>query len=350
MSEMQMVGPVEPHMYTPDWEAMGDCATCGNVQEAPVHIRWKLTNPIQLANLERRVVLMPEEGVALEESYARMQAVLWPPAPKPSTAAEEIAGAEERTDMAFWWPLVKQAADRFADDLVRINVPETVLIETDANLMGLLDGVEPEGFMRLVEEIQEAADSEAIGAPFFLRTGHASGKHSWASTCYVEDATAETVAQHVFQLVEESALAGIMGLPTNVWAVRRLIPTTPLFRVGHWEGFPVVREFRVFIRDDAIEAIYPYWPADALEGKEPDSPDWRLLLEEASKQDDLFDTPCDIATVAGMVSGAIGGGYWSMDFLQASDGSWWLTDMADGSVSWRPDIEIELERSSSDGT
>lgn len=31
---------LEPHMYWPDFQAMGDCATCGNVKEAKIH-DWK---------------------------------------------------------------------------------------------------------------------------------------------------------------------------------------------------------------------------------------------------------------------------------------------------------------------
>jgi hypothetical protein len=30
---------VEPHAYIPDYQAMGDCAVCGHVQESPLHIR-----------------------------------------------------------------------------------------------------------------------------------------------------------------------------------------------------------------------------------------------------------------------------------------------------------------------
>jgi hypothetical protein len=32
---------VVPHLYVPDWEAMGDCATCGNVEESKLHLRRK---------------------------------------------------------------------------------------------------------------------------------------------------------------------------------------------------------------------------------------------------------------------------------------------------------------------
>lgn len=31
-------GPIKPHIYSPDYQAMGDCRVCGHCQEKPWHI------------------------------------------------------------------------------------------------------------------------------------------------------------------------------------------------------------------------------------------------------------------------------------------------------------------------
>lgn len=228
-------------------------------------------------------------------------------------------------DLAYWYPKIAAAG---------LPVPTTNIVTTEIDLLGLLDGeldggIEP--FNAFIAQLTAAATD--IGFPCFLRTGHTSGKHDWADTCFVEDPS--DLASHVAALVEASALADMFGLPTNTWVVRRLIHTKPLFRCERWQGFPVTREFRVFIRDDEFEAIYPYWPADAVEQGRPDRDDWRELLRAASELSD--DDNERLPFLAGMASGAVGGGYWSIDFLQDTSGNWFLTDMADGAQSYRPE-------------
>lgn len=233
----------------------------------------------------------------------------------------------DRNDLAFWFPGIKAAG---------LPVPETRIVQTEVELVSLLDGETPKGFWPFIGELQEAANE--VDTPFFLRTGHGSGKHEWRNTCYVEALTTNILAQHVVALVDWSHSVDMFGLPHQTWAVRRLIETRPLFRCEHWGGFPVTREFRVFIRDDEFEAIYPYWPAGALEEAGPDREDWRELLAQASALSD--DANEEIPTLAGWASGALGGGYWSIDFLQDVDGKWWLTDMADGDRSYRPEATV----------
>lgn len=225
-------------------------------------------------------------------------------------------------DLAYWFPKIEAAG---------LPVPETRIVTTDVELMGLLDGEMPVGFEAFLSDLEKA--SWNVGYPCFLRTGHTSGKHDWSDTCYV--AGPNHLGRHVAALVEASALADVFGLPTRTWVVRSLIKTTPLFRCERWRGFPVTREFRVFIRDDEFEAMYPYWPEDAVEQGQPDRDDWRDVLRVASE---ITDDDADKVTfLAGMASAAVGGGYWSIDFLQDEGGDWWLTDMADGDRSYRPE-------------
>lgn len=224
-------------------------------------------------------------------------------------------------DLAYWFPPLERAG---------LHVPRTKIVKyEDDDLIKLLDGNDPDGFDTLLEKLVLAAD-ELESWPCFLRTGHLSGKHSWNSCCYVEDASA--MLSHVAHLVEESAM-GFPGLPTDTWVVREFIPTAPLFHCRDFGDLPVTREFRLFVREDQVEHTQPYWPADALVAADPDDPNWRERLSVASLL-----TPSEwkpLANEAKRAVAALGGGFWSVDFLQDANGDFWLIDMAEGDRSFR---------------
>lgn len=228
--------------------------------------------------------------------------------------------ADDRNDLAYWLPPIQAAG---------LPTPATVIIHTDADLSSVLDGVTPDGWDRLITQLRAAGAQ--VGWPCFLRTGHGSGKHQWRDTCHIPDPDA--IAQHVGALVEWSHVVDIMGLPTQTWAMRKLIDTTPLFVCEAFGGFPVTREFRVFVKDGQAEHVQPYWPPDALVDGRPDNPDWRDLLAAASE---LTGPERDTFTMLAVrAATAVDTGYWSVDLLQDRDGAWWVTDMADGDRSFR---------------
>lgn len=235
---------------------------------------------------------------------------------------------DDRNSLAFWFPRI---------DAAELPVPETRIVRSP-DLVGLLDGTTPEGYARFVVDLTEAA--QEIGYPCFLRTGHGSGKHSWDRTCYVRHYN--DLVPHVAALVEWSALVDLMGLPTNVWAVRKLIPTAPLFYCNGYGGFPVVREFRFFVRDGEVEHWQPYWPADAVLQGRPSVPDWRTRLARGSEL--IVSEREHLEAIAVQAAGAVGGGYWSVDLLEDVSGAWWLTDMAEGDRSFRWDAAPSGER------
>lgn len=238
------------------------------------------------------------------------------------------APVEDRNSLAYWYPRIKDA----------VPTPETHILEAEADLTSLLDGETPDGFDSLVSGLCLAADM--VGWPCFLRTGHGSGKHDWERTCFVRRSA--DMAQHVGALVEWSHLVDFMGLPTNVWVVRQMLPTEPLFRCEAYGGFPVTREFRLFVRAGGIDGagvshVQPYWPPESCEQGRPDVEDWRDLLRASWTVSPWEGVAiCDLALTAVR---AIGSGYWSVDVLQDRDGGWWVTDMAEGDASfqWDPD-------------
>lgn len=224
----------------------------------------------------------------------------------------------DKNDLAYWFPIIKSAG---------LPVPETKIITTDVDLAVILDGKLPKRFYTLVAEIKSAAD--AIGYPCFLRTGHGSGKHDWQETCYLTNQW--DIVPHIGSLVEWSHAVDMFGLPTNTWVVRQLIPTAPLF-YAFWGNMPITREFRLFVRDGIVETWQPYWPPDSLDGEVHNCPDWREVLKQASR---LSLAEYNVLEPMTLAAGLALGGYWAVDWLQAADGSWWLTDMAEGDRSFR---------------
>lgn len=229
-------------------------------------------------------------------------------------------------DLAYWFPLVEAAG---------LPVPETLIVDgPKGDLVGLLDGVRPEGYGEFMARVETAVAQ--VGLPCFLRTGHTSGKHNWLSCCWMQEDS--SLSRHVAALVEESCM-GIPGLPTDTWVVRELLPTAPIFHCGSFGGLPVTREFRLFVRDGEVEHTQPYWPAASVAEAHPSVRNWEELLDREAKMTDM---ERQLLTAMAERAGDALGGYWSVDFMEDKDGMWWLIDCAEGDRSFRYDPEQEI--------
>lgn len=241
-----------------------------------------------------------------------------------------------RNCLGTWFPVLERAY---------IPVPRTIILRTDVPLGVFLEMEADEeqaspyfdGLDAFIASLRRAV--EDMGTPAFLRTGQTSGKHSWCDTCYLPDADHNTVASHVGELLEYSAMASIIGLPTGVWAVREFLPTAPAFILPGYGDMPVTRERRYFVRDEEVDAHFPYWPEKAVEGGRPDDPDWRSKLAKISEEDAsevAYLTHMSAYVGRVLTMGGIGG-YWSVDWLWVPTRGWICTDLAQGEFSWRPD-------------
>ena len=226
--------------------------------------------------------------------------------------------ARLRADLSYWHPRMEPLAP----------TPRTRIVTTDLHLDLLLDGKEPPGFGEELAELRAAAE-ELPGPPWFLRTGHGSGKHDWGQTCFLTDL--DRLGHHVCALVEWSALVDFIGLPTDTWAVREFLPLRASFRA--FQGLPIAREFRAFFRDGEVLCAHPYWPAEAI--RRPDVADWEERLREMSELDDQdWVTLWDLtSTVADYFEFRDPAG-WSIDWAQDEDGKWWALDMAPLELSY----------------
>jgi len=149
---------------------------------------------------------------------------------------------DDRNCISWWFPKLAVAG---------LPVPRTTVLRCSDREQGDLWAVgdgRPLGrhWTAFVDRVMAAA--EEIGWPVFLRTGHTSYKHGWSKSCHLSQAA--DVPSHIRQLVEFSAIASIIGLPIEVWAVRQLLPTQRVVTI--YDGFPLVREFRCFVEDGRL--------------------------------------------------------------------------------------------------
>lgn len=213
--------------------------------------------------------------------------------------------------LSYWFPYLEVA---------RLPVPQTVIVKTDVDFTPLLDGKSCDGFGDFIGELDQAI--HRIGLPCFIRTGETAHKHDWNRSCYLD--TGYRLGAHVFNLIEFSACADFLGLPTNVWAVRELLPTTPLLTAFHGE-MPICREFRVFVAGGEVVCHHPYWPEDSLTRGLADWPDdWNQVYDRLCRL-----TPGEALEIRRLArsAGEAVPGDWSVDILETERG-WYIIDMA----------------------
>lgn len=218
---------------------------------------------------------------------------------------------EDRNCLSWWFPRIQA---------VGLPVPETEILWTDVQFAHLFDNKAPEGYDNFIEAL-DGMIQRLGGYPIFLRTGQTSAKHSWESSCYVP--SRDVLPNHVFQIVEFSELADMMGLPCHVWAARKLLPVKPLFHCQRYGNMPVVPELRVFV--DGWDPVYsvPYWPDGAIEEGEPNVENWQKLLHDAAISGLEVERAKCLASSAGKACQ----GRWSVDILKTDKGLY-VTDMA----------------------
>lgn len=224
--------------------------------------------------------------------------------------------------MSYWYPKILKN---------NVRTPKTTLIQLDFkqsfDLFKFIEGETTEISTQLFKDIYVAI-KDLDGFRCFLRTGQTSGKHSWNHACnlFIGNSS-DRIAEHVGALVDFS---GCVDLPVDVWAVREMLTTRPLFFA--FDGMPIVRERRYFVMDGKVEEHFPYWPQHSIEGQVvPYQPvDWKKVLAQDNKQ-----SREEVKLLTKLSEEATRDieGYWSIDWLYTVDG-WYCTDMALGAASY----------------
>lgn len=225
----------------------------------------------------------------------------------------------ERTCISYWLPKLQAAG---------IPTPRTEIIPCDFDLSLLLDGKTPEGFDDWLGVLSDAVFR--MGTPCFLRTGQGSGKHNWRNTCYVADRA--KLASHVASLVEWSHTVDFLGLPHDVWAVREMLPTSPVAVLDAYGNMPLVPEWRGFVRDGKVVCVHFYWPAKAIcQGFRSEPPNIGDIIEQSRCGGWIAPEATRLLDAAAIAFD--GDGAWSVDVLQTRRG-YFVTDMAEAARSW----------------
>jgi hypothetical protein len=206
----------------------------------------------------------------------------------------------DKNSMVYWFPKIKD---------LDIPQPKTIIVEVPAQK----------------DDFERAGDD--IGYPLFMRTDHASAKHNWDDTCYVP--SEKDLHDHIFTLMDETFM-----LPTTAIAFREFLKLNYKFKA--FDGLPIAKERRYFIKDGKIQCHHHYWIKEAIrfwnwnkDIKEPAN--WREQLEELNREDK--DEVKLLSKYALEVAGVLEG-YWSVDFANGKDGTWYLIDCALGNDSF----------------
>lgn len=235
----------------------------------------------------------------------------------------------DKNSMLYWWPLAA---------LTDVPRPETIIIWTGIHpLMNMLDG------KPLPDHLKDfiTIGAKKLGYPLFIRTDLASGKHNWKETCYVP--SKDVLFQHIYGVVEENDMAGILGLNYQAIVLRKFIPLEHHF-TAFWGQMPVAKERRYFIRDGKVECHHPYWQEEAIAVSSwPEEElikaynlpkNWRSLLADLNRE---TEEEISLLTSYAEQFGKYLSGYWSLDFAKGQDGKWYFIDAALGDQSWHPE-------------
>ena len=117
----------------------------------------------------------------------------------------------------------------------------------------------------------------------FLRSDETSHKHDWADSCYV---TSDDGVEKGIKSIYEFTLMVMFGLDFHGIAVREFLKLKTGFHA--FNGMPIAREFRFFIRDGEVLCRHPYWPPASI--RRADREDWLPVLKEMSGIDDVEET------------------------------------------------------------
>lgn len=254
---------------------------------------------------------------------------------EPPSMAYKIMDAEEheneglyfKTPMSacYWYPILRD---------LDVPTPETKLIQFDAGYD------EEEGMPFPKWDTDEVIDAieDLGGAPAFIRTDHESDKHHMKSASKVPSTEPDIVDDHIWELIRYNNTSGLVGRPFSTLMIREWLDLEHNYTA--FDGTPIAKELRYFVEDGKIDCVHFYWPEDSIKAKPgtelPD--DWKEhhsdLVDEAIADSVAQPLRGYAETVAEAFEDK---GAWSVDFAQATDGTWYAIDMAPADVSDHPD-------------
>lgn len=200
-------------------------------------------------------------------------------------------------DLGFWYPILLRTC---------VNVPPTIIVNFGQ-----------QSYESTARRIKYAM--EEIGYPCFFRGCSIAGslKHYWKDTCFIETPlTEEQIIERMKRVVKYcgDSNQGAQPLIYENWAIRKYIECD---NISTYRDMPLKKEIRVFIKDNKVLCMHPYWSEQMPKGNiSYPSDELDKLHEDAEKVAEYFY------------------GYWSCDFLLSKSGEWYAIDMALGEDSF----------------
>jgi len=169
----------------------------------------------------------------------------------------------------------------------------------------------------------------------FMRSSTLSAKHSWKNSCFIQRGA--DLRGHIYCLVEHEAMAMRRSYYPSHLTIREFIPAKHYFYA--FDGMPVTKEIRIFIKEGKIVHRQPYWPPEAIEDpvcfkgnslSDVEVNDLMIQNHMMLAQDD------ECVDRQALEVSKFFPGYWSVDFMKGLNGKWYLIDMAlgEGSYKW----------------
>jgi len=244
--------------------------------------------------------------------------------------------------ISFWFPILRNSG---------VSVPKTVIIDMDKVDKNFVKGKKSaiygnelkqehiDSFFKFKIILEKMANK--IKYPLFLRTGHTSNKYDWIDSCYVSSKS--KLMKNAQNIAEFSMRANYKaGIPINVWAVREIIPTKPVFTA--FNQMPIVTEMRYFFNNGKIVCYHPIWFKESFSffKKSPYKvPD---IDEKLKKLYVIRNIEYDKLKVLTEKVAKCFKGYWSIDWLRSRNGTWYAIDMAKGEDSYHyPDCKFKID-------
>ena len=256
----------------------------------------------------------------------------------------EIPTVHAESSMSYWWPKTRNL-DVPQPRTIRVPVDERPMIE-------MIDG----GPIPNLDEMCQAASD--IGYPVFVRNNITSAKHDWKDSCYL--GSQKDLPRHVYAITDYTLGMSMGEMQIDSMFFREFIQLEMAGFSCFGGDFPVSKEVRCFVRDGKLECRHPYWFPEVFEReiemhvrasrhmKEMDAEagsagapavcndeifpsDWRARLDRVNRltAGDNDTIMSHLSTIAPHFVG-----YWSVDFAKGTNGTWYLTDMARGEVSY----------------
>lgn len=229
-----------------------------------------------------------------------------------------------------------------------VPTPRTIMVPKIKDWRSLEDAIDtfsdPE-ILRLFEEVKKAVPLLG-GYPVFLRSDETSNKHDWEDSCYVADE--EHLASGIRNILEFTLMVDMAGeLNFRGIVLREFLELPHEFHA--FNGIPVSKEFRFFIKNGACLCRHPYWFPSCM--RRVDCKDWlpklrKIQVLEPSEQIILDQYALAISKVVEPLNAT--DNYWSIDFCYAYERGWLVTDMALGSASFHyntcPNASEEMKK------